>query len=116
MRFVHINILVVDPERSANFYQTYLLPNATIVLLGDSLHLRDKASDLAFTVGQPALAHGAHHGFVADSIEQIDRLAQTLRAGGVELTDDCVEADFRSIKFLDPDGYEIEVYWERDWP
>ena len=86
MRFVHINIVVVEPERSASFYQTYLLPNATVVLLGDSLHLRDKDSDLAFTAGQPAAANGSHHGFVADSVERIDRLAQRLRADGVELS------------------------------
>lgn len=34
----------------------------------------------------------------------------------VNLTDDCVEPGFRAIKFPDPDGYEVDVYWEAAWP
>lgn len=90
MKFVHINLAVSDPEGSANFYKTYVLPDADIVWLGDSLHLRDGQSDLAFQVGQPRLVPGAHHGFVAESSQSIDRLAQRLRSaslgGGVAVT------------------------------
>ena len=116
MKFVHINLVVSDPKSSAAFYQKYLLPDAELVMLGSSLHLRDPHSDLAFQSGAPVLASGAHHGFVADSAEQVDRLAGALRESDITLTDDCREEGFRSIKFLDPDGYEIEVYWEGIWP
>ena len=116
MRFVHINLVVTDPEQSAKFYQQYLMPNAEMVELGDSLHLRDPVNDLAFQRGSPSSPAGAHHGFVAESSKHVDQLVKNLRDNHVEITDDCIEPGFRSVKFLDLDNYEIEVYWEEDWP
>ena len=117
MLFRHINLVVADPEISAEFYRSLLLPDAEAVWLGDSLHLRTSAGDdLAFQTGNPLRAQGAHHGFIAASVEAVDRLLSRVRARGVAVTDDCTEEGFRSIKFLDPDGYEIEVYWEAGWP
>ena len=116
MKFVHINIVVRDPDKSADFYKTYLMPEAAAVWLGDSLHLRDSSSDLAFQTGDPKSASGAHHGFVAESAKQVDELVQRLQTNEVKVTDDCTEEGFRSVKFLDRDGYEVEVYWEDAWP
>ncbi len=83
----------------------------------DSLHLRDgQAVDFAFQKGTPVISQGVHIGFLAESVDAIHRLLSHLQKAGVALTDDCTEEGFRSIKFLDPDGYEIEVYWESDWP
>ncbi|MEO0817506.1 MAG: VOC family protein [Pseudomonadota bacterium] len=123
MRFQHINLAVRDPEVSANFYKTYLMPGAETVWLGASLHLRDaRGSDMAFQAAAATgdiikpEAHGAHHGFLAASAAEIDSLAARLTAEGVDLVEDDTEAGFRAIKFADPDGYVCEVYWEGNWP
>ena len=118
MRFVHLNLVVADPMRSAAFYARHLMPQGETVWLGDSLHLRDRTgSDMAFQKGDPARPRpGAHHGFLARSAEEVDRLRDRLLADRIEITDDCAEDGFRSVKFRDPDGYECEVYWEEAWP
>jgi catechol 2,3-dioxygenase-like lactoylglutathione lyase family enzyme len=117
LKFNHINLVVADPQLSAQFYARYLVNNASIEWLGDSLHLRDScAIDLAFQQGKPVKADGSHHGFLAESVQTIENLLKLLKRDGITITDDCVEEGFRSVKFLDPDGYEIEVYWEASWP
>ena len=117
MRFNHINLVVSDPEKSADFYQKHFVPTGTSIWLGNSLHLRDPSGiDLAFQQGTPAQAPGSHQGFLAPSASKIDTLLNSLKSDQVRITDDCTEEGFRSIKCLDPDGYEIEVYWEQDWP
>lgn len=116
LRLVHVNLVVADPDASARFYTRFLLPHATRDWLGDSLHLRSSGCDLAFQRGASRRVPGAHHGFLADSAAAVDALAQRLREGGIALTADDTEEGFRSVKFLDPDGYECEVYWEAGWP
>lgn len=117
-KLVHVNLVVQAPLEAAEFYKRHLMPEGEIVTLGNSVHLRDGAcSDLAFIQGQPTPArNGAHHGFLADGPAQIDQLRNRLSEEGLTLTEDCTEPDFRSIKFLDADGYECEVYWEGGWP
>lgn len=116
MRLVHVNLVASDPEASARFYLRWLMPKAKSVWLGDSLHLRDDGSDLAFQLGKASTAPSAHHGFLAASADEIDALAGRLIEDGIALTENSIEQDFRSIKFLDPDGYECEVYCEAGWP
>lgn len=117
MIFRHINLVVEDPELSCEFYKSHLLPNAQEVWLGSSLHLRTAAGDdLAFQKGTAGSAPGSHLGFIADSAHEIDALLLKVTASGCTITDDCSEDGFRSIKFLDPDRYEVEVYWELGWP
>ena len=116
MKLAHVNLRVRDPEASAAFYRRVLLPGAITHWLGESLHLRSEGVDLAFQAGEPVVAPGVHHGFLADSATCVDAVAETLRREGIALDDDCSEQALRSIKFQDPDGYECEVYWERDWP
>jgi len=117
-KLAHVNLVVPAPLELAEFYRRHLLPSGEILTLGNSIHLRDGAgSDLAFTQGKPNPPRdGCHHGFLADGPGQIDALRDRLAAQGLTITDDCTEPDFRSIKFLDPAGYECEVYWEKGWP
>ncbi|MEQ8990859.1 MAG: VOC family protein [Pseudomonadales bacterium] len=113
----HLSLVVADPQISADFYATIAGAPSFRVWLGHSLHLRtDEGLDLAFQRGTPQRLPGAHHGFLAPTTGAVDRLLADLRLRGVKITDDCQEAGFRSVKFLDPDGYEVEVYWEADWP
>lgn len=113
----HLSLVVAEPHRSADFYAAIAGTSTFEVWIGDALHLRtDEGLDLAFQRGTPQRLPGAHHGFLASSAGAVDRLLGDLRQRGVTITDDCREAGFRSVKFLDPDGYEVEVYWEADWP
>jgi catechol 2,3-dioxygenase-like lactoylglutathione lyase family enzyme len=112
MKLVHVNLRVRNPNASADFYVRALLPGATSSWLGESLHVRSEGVDLAFSQGEPVIASGSHHGFLAPSRDAVDAARDVLGRLGVPLTDDCSETDFRSIKFRDPDGYECEVYWE----
>jgi catechol 2,3-dioxygenase-like lactoylglutathione lyase family enzyme len=116
LKLVHINLVSSDPEASASFYVQCLLPDATREWLGDSLHVRNDTCDLAFQRGEPLAARGAHHGFLADSPVTIDRLVQRLLEHDVRLIENETQEGFRSIRFLDPDGYECEIYWEAEWP
>lgn len=117
-KLMHVNLVVQSPLKSAEFYKRHLLPAGEVVNLGNSVHLRDgTGSNLAFMKGQSAPSRdGGHHGFLAGSPAQIEELRDALQAEGTILTEDCIEPEFRSIKFLDPDGYECEVYWEEGWP
>ncbi len=114
----HVNLVVPDPDASADFYLKHLMPKGRKVWLGDSLHLRDgTTTDLAFQKGPAAPAgNGSHHGFLAASAAQVDALRQSLTADGIALMEDWDEDGFRAVKFADPDGYLCEVYWEADWP
>jgi catechol 2,3-dioxygenase-like lactoylglutathione lyase family enzyme len=117
VRFNHLSLVVANPDVSAAFYARYLLPEAQREWLGDSLHLRDAmGTDLAFEKGATGARGPAHHGFLADSAVEVEALLDRLRRDRITITDDCREDGFRSIKFLDADGYEIEVYWEASWP
>jgi len=117
MKFAHLNLVVKDPAESARFYTAFVMPGAKSEWLGNSLHVRTTdGGDIAFQAGDPTHCPGAHHGFLESSPERIDVLRAELAKSGVTTKDDCSEKGFRSIKFLDPDGYEIEVYWEADWP
>jgi catechol 2,3-dioxygenase-like lactoylglutathione lyase family enzyme len=118
MRLSSINLTVADPEASASFYRRYLMPGGSAQWLGDALHLRDgRGNDLAFHKGtRSEVTPGAHHGFLANERNEVDGLRARLLAAGVALTDDNNEPGFRSIKLLDPDGYQVEVFWEEAWP
>lgn len=117
-KLAHVNLVVASPLEAAEFYKRHLLPDGEIVTLGNSVHLRDAdGSDIAFIEGNPSpWKGGAHHGFLAGGVNQIDALRDAIASEGLVLTEDCDEVDFRSIKFLDPDGYECEVFWEKGWP
>ena len=114
----HINLAVKDPERSAKFYARFLVEDGLTEQLGDSLHLRNTSgTDIAFQRADPGAAQAfSHFGFLSKSPENIDHLLDRLTKAGVRITDDCTEEGFRSIKFVDHDGHECEVYWEAKWP
>jgi catechol 2,3-dioxygenase-like lactoylglutathione lyase family enzyme len=116
VRLVHVNLTVVDPEASAAFYARLLLTDGATEWLGSSLHLRARGVDLAFQVGEPNPAETWHFGLLAPTAATVDEVRAALMGAGIALTDDSVDAGFRSIKFRDPDGYECEVYWEAAWP
>src|SRR5262249_19859815 len=54
-----------------------------------------------------------HFGFRCAGPEQVRGLQSLLSANGVEIISRDEEPDLVSFKCRDPDGYPVEVYWER---
>ncbi len=114
---VHISLEVNDVDESKGFYARWLdfgpedrrFPDGTVFI-------RDpEGTDLALHAGtRAAPTTSFHFGFRRATSEEVrglrDRLADAA-VDGVEFDDD---PDVVSVKFKDPNGYVIEVYWEPD--
>jgi catechol 2,3-dioxygenase-like lactoylglutathione lyase family enzyme len=114
---VHLNLTVTDVERSIAFYRRWFgftRPPRTYddgtVFVGN-----DDGFDLALhpaDSGPGPGAAGFHFGFRAADPATVVALRAELHSAGVALTESYDEDDYVNLKCLDPDGYEIEVYWE----
>ena len=112
----HLNLAVADVERAAAFYRRWFgftapprtYPDGT-VFVGN-----DDGFDLALHPGHPPAdpAAGFHFGFRADGPGAVRALRDYLAAAGIAVTEAYDDDDYVNLKCLDPDGYEIEVYWE----
>lgn len=117
LALLHLNLLVADVDRSIDFYRRWFgfttpprVYSDGTVFVGDAHEF-----DLAFHPGHPPRppASTVHFGFRCLSPEPVLRLRAELREAGVPLTETCDEESYVNVKLLDPDGYEIEVYWEQ---
>jgi catechol 2,3-dioxygenase-like lactoylglutathione lyase family enzyme len=114
---VHINLTVANIDRSVAFYRGWLGFNASERSFPDgTVFVRDvEGTDLAFHEGVAAnLADTIHFGFRWADPSLVRRLYEELVGNNVEVTDFDDDAEIVSVKFRDPDGYEVEVYWESD--
>jgi catechol 2,3-dioxygenase-like lactoylglutathione lyase family enzyme len=113
---VHLNLTVADVDRSIDFYRRWFAftgpprtyPDGT-TFLGN-----DDGFDLALHPSPPPTppAPAIHFGFRTPSPDTVRRLRDSLDAGGVTITENHDTDTYVGLKCLDPDGYEIEVYWE----
>ncbi len=112
----HINLEVADPQISLNFYETlfgvkeYFRDENSIQALGPG----DK-DVLAFVKSERAGKSGgiSHFGFrLRDPADIDDAIAQAKRAGAKILRTGEFSPGFPYMYMLDPDGYEIEVWYE----
>jgi catechol 2,3-dioxygenase-like lactoylglutathione lyase family enzyme len=114
VRWNHLAITVADQERSRRFYAS---------LLGGDCRVRDDPDGMLLTTtdgfvlallrGEPPRdRHLVHFGFGLDSAEEVRTLRGSLRAEGVNEKEWYDLENFVSMKFLDPDGYVVEVFWE----
>lgn len=113
---LHLNLTVADPERSIAFYRRWFdftsdprtYPDGTVFVSNAD------GFDLALHPGSPEdpPAPAVHFGFRASAPEPVRQLRHRLTDAGVTITEHHDEADYVNLKCLDPDGYEIEVYWE----
>ena len=114
---VHINLTVTDPTRSIAFYRKWLrfgpedrrFPDGTVFI-------RDaEGTDLALHAGvvrADSLAY-FHFGFRRESGGEVRSLHAELKSAGVPIGQFDDEEGLVSVKLRDPDGYLVEVYWER---
>ena len=117
---VHINLTVADVGRSLAFYRRWLgfgevdrrFPDGTVFV-------RDaEGTDLALHAGARADGPpaGFHFGFRRAHASDVDALYGALRAGGVAVIEHEASPTLSSVRFCDPDGYVVEVYWESPTP
>lgn len=113
---MHLNLDVADVERSIAFYRTWFgfsgeprtYPDGTVFISNSDQF--DLALHPASPPSPPAPA--VHFGFRSPRAEDVRHLRERLQGAGIEITEAYDEDHFVNLKCLDPDGYEIEVYWE----
>ncbi|MDG4832881.1 VOC family protein [Solwaraspora sp. WMMD1047] len=118
MRLLHLGLPVLDHERSLRFYATYFgFDPATAQSYPDGTVIVRNADgfDLALhPATEPTSApYFLHFGFAVADADTVRTLAARLAADGVPVVERDDEPDLVSIKCLDPDGWRVEVYWER---
>jgi catechol 2,3-dioxygenase-like lactoylglutathione lyase family enzyme len=113
---VHLNLTVADLDRSAAFYSRWFGFDRNPEMLSDGTRFVRNADgfDLALHPGQPPSppAPAVHFGFRTADGDEVRSLLVTLQDAGVTITEAHDEPGYVSLKLLDPDGYEIEVYAE----
>lgn len=114
----HLGLPVADSDRSLAFYAMYFgfdpetatrYPDGTTIVRdadGFDLALHDDAA----ASPNPVFLH---FGFGVPDAAQVHRLRERMQADGVSIVERTDETDLVSFKCLDPDGWRIEVYWER---
>jgi catechol 2,3-dioxygenase-like lactoylglutathione lyase family enzyme len=113
----HLALPVSDQERSRRFYETYLgfdgkparrYDGGVLMLYNaDGFSLALGPTDEPIRL--PAFLHFGIHLPTPDAVRVFrDRLV----ADGVTIVEEWEEADYVSVKCLDPDGYVVEAAWE----
>jgi catechol 2,3-dioxygenase-like lactoylglutathione lyase family enzyme len=131
----HVDLTVLDPERSLSFYETVL---GFMGYRRASAHARGYDFDLVRSNGgfcsigimksqgrgrrrrHDRYSPGLHHlAWSAESREEVDRLHDLLRQIGATVLDAPAEypqygAGYYAVFFADPDGLKLElVHWPR---
>jgi catechol 2,3-dioxygenase-like lactoylglutathione lyase family enzyme len=111
---LHLNLTVADVARSEAFYARWFgFDRRPETMSDDTRFVRNRDGfDLALHPGAPPAppAPTVHFGFRTEEADEVRALLGELRAAGVSITETHDEPDYVSLKCLDPDGYEIEVY------
>jgi catechol 2,3-dioxygenase-like lactoylglutathione lyase family enzyme len=118
VRLSHVGLPVRDHERSLRFYATYFgfdpataqtYPDGTVIVRdGDGFDLA--LHPVAAAAVQPEFLH---FGFGVADAGAVRALQARLADDGVPIIEHDDEPDLVSFKCLDPDGWRVEVYWER---
>jgi catechol 2,3-dioxygenase-like lactoylglutathione lyase family enzyme len=113
----HLNLTVTELDRSVAFYarwfgfdqRPHTMPDGTRFLRNDD------GFDLALRPGRPPWppAPMVHIGFRATDADEVRTFLAELKAADVPISETHDEPGHASVKCLDPDGYEIEIYWDQ---
>jgi catechol 2,3-dioxygenase-like lactoylglutathione lyase family enzyme len=111
----HLHLKVRSVERSKLFYSRHF-GLAEHVWHGDMVFMRDGSGmDLALAPSaEPAqMPAWFHFGFRLETVDAVEALHARLVADGVPIREPLThEDDVVSFRCADPDGYQVEVYWE----
>jgi catechol 2,3-dioxygenase-like lactoylglutathione lyase family enzyme len=112
----HLNLTVADVGRSEAFYARWFGFDQRPETFSDGTRFvrNPDRFDLALHPGAPPSppAPTVHFGFRTDEADEVRALLAELRTARVPVTETHDEPGYVSLKCLDPDGYEIEVYCE----
>jgi catechol 2,3-dioxygenase-like lactoylglutathione lyase family enzyme len=113
----HLALAVAHEERSRRFYATYLGFDARSERMDDGVLMLWNAAGFQLALG-PAdpdarLPAFLHFGVRLESPAAVRALAARLRSDGVEVVEEWDEPAYVSLKVRDPDGYVVELFWER---
>jgi catechol 2,3-dioxygenase-like lactoylglutathione lyase family enzyme len=115
MNINHLHLKVASVERAQRFYARFfgLKPS---VWHGDMLFMRDEAGmDLALAPAKDPepLPEWFHFGFRLESPDAVTKLHDEMAGAGVPLKAPLTrEDDLTFFRCLDPDGHDVEIYWE----
>ena len=111
----HLALNVRDPQRSKQFYTDNFGMKVVWEPDPDNVYLSSGPDNLALHKNPPASAGALDHmGFIAETRDDVDRLAAEFRARGVVIAVDPRDHrdGSRSFYCLDPDGLRIQVLFE----
>jgi catechol 2,3-dioxygenase-like lactoylglutathione lyase family enzyme len=111
----HLALRVKDPQASKRFYCEAFAMAVVWEPDPDNVYLSSGSDNLALHRAEAGGAGALDHlGFIVDTREEVDRLAQRLAGQGVAMAD--APRDHRdgsrSFYCLDPDGLRIQILYE----
>ena len=117
MNLNHLNLRVRDAVACRDFYVRHFGFRPAFEADGGFFVRNDAGFLLALIPADPhqALPAGFHVGFGLDDAEPVAVLHRELGAAGVpvrDLEDHRPDEDYVSFRCWDPDGTEVEVFWE----
>ena len=111
----HVALRVRDPQASKRFYADCFGMKVVWEPDSDNVYLSSGPDNLALHRAEVDGAGALDHmGFIVDTKEEVDRLAERFRARGVTLAAEPRDHrdGSRSFYCLDPDGLRIQVLYE----
>lgn len=111
----HLALRVRDPQASKRFYADCFGMKVVWEPDPDNVYLSSGPDNLALHRAEVGGAGALDHmGFIVDTREEVDRLAERFRARGVTLAVEPRDHrdGSRSFYCLDPDGLRIQVLYE----
>ena len=117
MNINHLNLRVRDPAGCRDFYQRHFGFRPTYEAEGGYFMRNGYGFLLALTppIEHQPLPEGFHLGFSLEAPEAVNGLAQELSTAGVRtspLQDFRPGEEYVTFRCWDPDGTELEVFWE----
>lgn len=117
MHLMHLGLPVRDEQRSRRFYEAYFgFDPATAQRYDDGTVIIRNADgfDLALHGGQDVgpLPAFLHFGFRLSNPDEVRSLLARTRADGIDITEEHDEPSYVAFKCADPDGHQVETYWE----
>ena len=119
LRLAHLNLAVADRASSIAFYRRWFGFERVLAEYDDgTTFVVDRSGfELALHEARGAVsATDWHFGFLASSAADVRRRLADLEAAGVIVYGGHDSPDYTGFKCRDPDGYEIEVYFEPRLP
>ena len=113
----HLNLRVRDPGECRDFYETHFGFLSAFEAEGGYFLRGEGGFLLALIPADPhhPLPDGVHIGFGAEGPEAVAELHATLCAAGVGVSameDFRPDEDYVTFRCWDPDGTEVEIFWE----